>query len=79
MLRAEGKQVVVVLATDGVPSNDMGYANSSVKNEFVAALQRLQGLPIHLVVRLCTDEEDVGQYWNEVDATVELPLDVLDE
>mmetsp|Transcript_19781 Transcript_19781/g.41614 ORF Transcript_19781/g.41614 Transcript_19781/m.41614 type:complete len:260 (-) Transcript_19781:366-1145(-) len=78
-LRAEGKQVVVVLATDGVPSNDQGYMNAQSKKEFQRALQTLQGLPIHLVVRLCTDEDEVGDYWNELDTQVELPLDVLDD
>mmetsp|Transcript_22940 Transcript_22940/g.60551 ORF Transcript_22940/g.60551 Transcript_22940/m.60551 type:complete len:260 (+) Transcript_22940:1685-2464(+) len=78
-LRAEGKQVVVVLATDGVPSNDSGYMNAQSKKDFQRALQTLQGLPIHLVVRLCTDEDEVGDYWNELDTQVELPLDVLDD
>ena len=41
-LRAEGKQVVVVLATDGVPSNDSGYMNAQSKKDFQRALQTLQ-------------------------------------
>lgn len=74
-----GAKVAVVLATDGLPSDAMGYSNASVKQEFVSALRSLEGLPVWIVVRLCTDEEDVVQYWNDLDAQLELSLEVLDD
>lgn len=73
-LRTTGRQVVVVIATDGLPSNDMGRSTADSKQEFIRALQSLHGLPVHLVVRLCTDDDEIGEFWNDMDNILELPL-----
>jgi len=68
-LRASGQKAVVVIATDG-ESSDGNIAD---------ALKPLQHLPALVVVRLCTDAENICNYWNNVDAELELALDVLDD
>jgi hypothetical protein len=45
-LRTNGQQVCVVLATDGLPSNDHGESTAQVQHEFVEALKALQALPV---------------------------------
>ena len=54
-LRSLGKKVVIVIATDGLPTDERGYGGTSHKEEFVNALRLLEGLPVWVVVRLCTD------------------------
>merc|ERR1711998_750433 len=70
-LRAEGKMIVVVLATDGLPSDTRGHTTQAANMEFRTALSQLQGLPVNVVVRLCTDDDSIVNYWNELDEQVE--------
>lgn len=78
-LSVEGKRVVIVIATDGLPTDAHGNANDTVKNQFVQSLRALEGLPVWLVIRLCTDDDEVVDFYNELDDMLELSMDVLDD
>jgi hypothetical protein len=74
-----GTKVVIVLATDGLPTDEKGYSSEHSRIEFQNALRSLEGLPVWIVVRLCTDEDSVVEYYNNLDAQLELSLEVLDD
>lgn len=78
-LRADGCRVAIILATDGLPTDARGYGGSAIQQQFVQALRGLEGLPVWVVVRLCTDEEDVVNFYNDLDGQLELSLEVLDD
>ena len=78
-LRRLGKKVVIVIATDGLPTDELGYAGATHNQEFVDALRLLEGLPVWVVVRLCTDDENTVNFYNELDGQLELSLEVLDD
>uniref|UniRef100_A0A7S4VIL9 VWFA domain-containing protein n=1 Tax=Ditylum brightwellii TaxID=49249 RepID=A0A7S4VIL9_9STRA len=78
-LTAEGKRVVIVIATDGLPTDEQGHGGEYIKQQFVQSLRTLEGLPIWVVIRLCTDEEDVVNFYNDLDEQLELSIEVLDD
>ena len=78
-LKRLGKKIVIVIATDGLPSDESGYSGQSHSQEFVDALRQLEGLPVWVVIRLCTDDEDVVNFYNDLDGQLEVSLEVLDD
>uniref|UniRef100_A0A7S3NEZ6 VWFA domain-containing protein n=1 Tax=Aureoumbra lagunensis TaxID=44058 RepID=A0A7S3NEZ6_9STRA len=68
-LRANNKHALIVIASDGEPSD----------GDVEQALRPLRDLPVWVVVRLCTEEDSVVDFWNEVDTDLELQMDVLDD
>ena len=43
------------------------------------AMRPLKDLPVWVVVRLCTNDDKIVDYWNRVDEELELSMDVLDD
>ena len=68
-LRASGQRALVEIATDGI----------STDGDLASALRPLEQLPVFVVVRLCTDDDQVVNYWNDIDSQLELEMDVLDD
>jgi hypothetical protein len=46
---------------------------------YVAAMRPLEKLPVWIVIRLCTDEDKMVDYWNNIDSVIELNMDVIDD
>jgi len=79
-LARAGQKIVFVMATDGLPSGMYGRGGAEAQREFVDELWHLSSeLPIHLVVRLCTDEDDIVDFYNGIDENLELQLEVIDD
>jgi len=81
-LASRGQRVVVVLATDGCPTlkGSGGRSTNEDKRRVVECIKRLTTeLPVFMVVRLTCDEDDVIEFYNELDNEVELSLEVLDD
>eukprot|EP00554_Chaetoceros_debilis_P004846 CAMPEP_0194083104 /NCGR_PEP_ID=MMETSP0149-20130528/8446_1 /TAXON_ID=122233 /ORGANISM="Chaetoceros debilis, Strain MM31A-1" /LENGTH=398 /DNA_ID=CAMNT_0038765435 /DNA_START=59 /DNA_END=1255 /DNA_ORIENTATION=+ len=78
-LEAAGKRVAVIIASDGLPTDSYGNASQTINNQFVQSLRMLEGLPVWLVIRLCTDDDEVVDFYNGLDDQLELSMDVLDD
>lgn len=79
-LARQGLRTVLVIATDGLPTSGGYVPTDAAKGEVVQVLRQLSiDLPIFLVIRLCTDDDDVVAYYNRIDEEEELPLEVIDD
>jgi len=72
----EGK-IVLVIATDGVATDDLGFVSPSVNRAFISALKLLQS-KARIVVRVCTNDEKILNYYKKL-KEMELPIEVLDD
>jgi hypothetical protein len=46
---------------------------------YEAVMRPLQQLPVWVVIRLCTNEDRMVEYWNNIDSAIELNMDVIDD
>lgn len=74
-----GQKAVVVIATDGLPTDLRAESTEQCKTEFVQALRRLGSLQVWIVVRLCTNDEDVIEYYRKLDGQLEFEIEVIDD
>ncbi len=77
-LRRDGRRVAIILATDGLPTNPPGIRPGNERFNFTSAMKSLEGLPIWIVIRLCTDSEHIVNFYNDLDKQLELSIEVLD-
>ena len=68
-LREHRRKAIICIFTDGAASD----------GELITVLNRLTALPVWLVVRLSTNETEVVDYWNSMDARLEVDMDILDD
>lgn len=78
-LRENGQRVAIIIATDGLPTDDHGRGRIAEQRIFVESLRGLEGLPVWVVIRLCTDDDDVVSFYNDLDTVLELSIEVLDD
>ena len=69
VLQGNGQKAVLVIATDG----------QSTDGDLGQMLRTFERLPVWVVVRLCTDGDEIVEYWNNIDSEIEVDMDVLDD
>ena len=76
-----GKRVFLSLVTDGLPTAlDDGRSTPRARDAMVRELRALATQHgVQLVVRLCTDDNSVVDFFDKLDQEAELPMDCLDD
>jgi len=88
-LHADGMKVTIVICTDGCSNDALAQKNENGEptapvepyRELEDALESLQGLPVNVVIRLCTDYGEVVDFYNGLDQRMGESsfLDVIDD
>ena len=68
-LRNAGQLASVVILTDGEPTD----------GDIMDALKPFEDLPVWIVIRLCTNDEEIVNFWNKIDEDLELNIEVLED
>eukprot|EP00927_Polykrikos_kofoidii_P041426 TRINITY_DN3531_c0_g1_i1.p1 TRINITY_DN3531_c0_g1~~TRINITY_DN3531_c0_g1_i1.p1 ORF type:complete len:451 (-),score=80.86 TRINITY_DN3531_c0_g1_i1:65-1417(-) len=75
-----GSRLTLTIATDGLPTSVSGNSTDHDREVFVEELRRFTStFNVLVIIRLTTDEEEVVEFYNKLDAEVELPLDIIDD
>jgi len=67
----------ITVATDGLPSDQFGISTPESQSEFIESLKQLQLLPVWIIIRLCTHDRAVLNFYRRLDKELEKPVDVL--
>ena len=59
--------VGVIICTQGVPTDEKGHKGADVIKDFVKSLVSLSKLPVKITFRLCTDNDQVVDFYNTLD------------
>jgi len=78
-LESSGQKVVIIIATDGIPTNERGYTGKEITQDFVNALNQVYKYPVWIIFRLCTNNLEVIEYYNGLDRLLERPVEVLND
>lgn len=78
-LEESGQKVVIIIATDGIPTNERGYTGKEITQDFVNALNNVYNFPVWVVFRLCTNNQEILEYYNGLDLLLERPVEVLND
>lgn len=76
-LKNKSQKVAIIITTDGLPTNEWGEEDENSKEVFKRILRSLSRLQAWIVIRLCTSDEEVIDFFNTVDLELEMSLDIL--
>eukprot|EP00933_Yihiella_yeosuensis_P064299 TRINITY_DN6764_c0_g2_i2.p1 TRINITY_DN6764_c0_g2~~TRINITY_DN6764_c0_g2_i2.p1 ORF type:complete len:389 (-),score=53.99 TRINITY_DN6764_c0_g2_i2:1361-2527(-) len=76
----DGQQIMLSIVTDGLPTSAQGQSGVHENYAFVNEMRLFAStFNSWMVIRLCTDDDTVVDFYNKIDEEVELPLDILDD
>jgi len=77
-ITARNQHVTLVICTQGRPTDREGDTGLNVLKDFCDELFKFSKLPVRIIIRLCTDTEEVRDMFNSMEGHFE-SIDVLDD
>ena len=76
-LRERNQYIGIVVCTQGEPTDERGNTGPDILRQFMKNFSSLSDLPVKIIVRLCTDNDLIVDFYNTLD--VNEKCDVLDD
>ena len=76
-LREHEQDAVCVFTVGDIPSDSSNQSSKIIKHAVVEGLLKFSRLPVQIVIRVCTDDEHVAEFYHNLMS--ELPLVVMGE
>ena len=77
-IAARDRNVTVIICTQGRPTTRDGDIGSKMMKDFEDELELMSELPVKIILRLCTDTQEVRDMYNHMDSRFDC-IDVLDD
>ena len=74
-LREHEQDAVCVFTVGDIPSDSSNQSSEIIKHAFVEGLLKFSRLPVQIVIRVCTDDEHVAEFYHNL--RLQLPLIVM--
>ena len=74
-LREHEQDAVCVFTVGDIPSDSSNQSSEIINDAFVEGLLRFSRLPVQIVIRVCTDDVHVAEFYDNL--MLELPLVVM--
>ncbi len=63
-------KISIIIATDGIPED---------AEKFFAVMQEFESLPVVIVVRMCSSDDETSHFWRCLDLDLNIHLDLIDD
>ena len=67
ILKYSDKVILLIIMTDG----------ESTDGDIIDILKPLEGIPIQIIIRVCTAEREISEYWHNINAQLDIEIHVL--
>lgn len=78
-VRSRGDTVAIIIATQGLPTNEYNQTSPVITQEFVNVLQSFANLPVSVTMRMCSNDDQAIHFYNTLDSRLQFRFDVLDD
>jgi len=76
-IHPEGRRTIIVIATDGIPTDECGIESALAMDRFINTLKTLESYPVFILFRICSNDQHVLDFYNNLDRQFQHSVQVI--